>query len=330
MARSAFPAMIGAMDAKAPRDGPRPDGIGGGLHALAARWLAELAHERRASPKTVEAYGRDLRQFIAFWGADEADAAKLAAMTARDLRAFLAERREAGVGNRSLARQIAALRGFARFLEREKGLRCEALFTSRAPKAARSLPRPVAAGPARDLCAADALDDGNRPAWIAARDAAVLTLLYGCGLRISEALTLTGSYRAALTQGRVTVVGKGGRARALPVIPQVVAAIDAYLAACPYALEPGLPLFRGARGGALSPRIVQATMARMRGALGLPDSATPHALRHAFATHLLARGGDLRAIQELLGHASLSTTQVYTAVDARRLLEAYRGAHPRA
>jgi integrase/recombinase XerC len=158
----------------------------------------------------------------------------------------------------------------------------------------------------------------------------VLALLYGCGLRISEALALRRRDRETLAQGRLTVIGKGGRSRAVPVIAAVTAAVDVYLAQSPFAPKPDAPLFLGARGGALSPRIIQATVARLRGALGLPDSATPHALRHAFATHLLARGGDLRAIQELLGHASLSTTQVYTAVDTRRLLDAYRGAHPRA
>jgi integrase/recombinase XerC len=174
------------------------------------------------------------------------------------------------------------------------------------------------------------IEDGVSAPWIAWRDAAVLTLLYGCGLRISEALSLNGRDLAALEAGRLTVTGKGGRARGLPVIAQVRDAVRRYLTHCPYVPRPEDPLFRGARGGRLSPRLIQATMARMRGALGLPDSATPHALRHAFATHLLTRGGDLRAIQELLGHASLSTTQVYTAVDTRRLLDAYRSAHPRA
>ena len=301
------------------------------VHRLLVNWLASLAHERRASPKTVEAYGRDLRQFLDFLGsAHLADGAALARLTTADIRGFLGERREAGVGNRSLARQIAALRGFARFLERETGLRCEALFTIRAPKVVRSLPRPVAAQPARALCDPDMIEDGAHAPWIAWRDAAVLTLLYGCGLRISEALSLRGRDLASLESGRLTVLGKGGKARSLPAIAQVDQAVRNYLAQCPYAVKPDEPIFRGARGGPLSARIVQATMARMRGVLGLPDSATPHALRHAFATHLLTRGGDLRAIQELLGHASLSTTQVYTAVDTRRLLDAYRNAHPRA
>ncbi len=299
---------------------------------LLVRWLSALAHERRASPKTVEAYGRDLRQFLAFLSGRgfDRDGASLAQLSAGDIRGFLGERREAGVGNRSLARQVAALRGFARFLERETGIRCEALFAMRAPKAPRSLPRPVAAEPARSLCDADMIEDGVQAPWVAWRDAAVLTLLYGCGLRISEALSLCGRDLASLDAGRLTVMGKGGRARSLPVIAKVGEAVRLYLSQCPYAPKPGEPIFRGVRGGPLSPRLIQATMARMRGALGLPDSATPHALRHAFATHLLTRGGELRAIQELLGHASLSTTQVYTAVDSRRLIEAYRNAHPRA
>lgn len=301
------------------------------VHRLLVDWLASLAHERRASPKTVEAYGRDLRQFLDFLSpAQLRDSAELARLTAADIRDFLGERRDAGVGNRSLARQIAALRGFARFVERETGLRCEALFTMRAPKVARSLPRPVAAQPARALCDPDMIEDGTQAPWIAWRDAAVLTLLYGCGLRISEALSLRGRDLVSLESGRITVLGKGGKARRLPAIAQVNEAVRNYLTQCPYAPKPEEPIFRGARGGPLSPRIIQATMARMRGVLGLPDSATPHALRHAFATHLLTRGGDLRAIQELLGHASLSTTQVYTAVDTRRLLDAYRNAHPRA
>jgi integrase/recombinase XerC len=309
------------------------------VRLLMQRWLDALAHERRASPKTVEAYGRDLRQFLDFRAMPHSaeirrsplrQAADLATLSAADIRAFLASRREAGVVNRSLARQIAALRGFARFLERETGIRCEALFAIRAPKAPRSLPRPVAATPARAMCEAETIEDGAREAWIAARDAAVLALLYGCGLRISEALSLCGRDLAALDAGRITVIGKGGRARGLPVIAQVAQAVRLYLSQCPYSAKPDAPLFRGARGGPLSARIIQATVARLRGVLGLPDSATPHALRHAFATHLLARGGDLRAIQELLGHASLSTTQVYTAVDQARLIDAYRNAHPRA
>jgi integrase/recombinase XerC len=300
--------------------------------ALLTRWLEMLAKERRASQKTVEAYGRDLGQFLRFCAESGLAHAgeDLSQLTPSDIRAFLAARREAGVGNRSLGRQIAALRGFARFLEREFGIRCEALFAIRAPKAPRSLPRPIAPAPARDMCDPDLVEDGVRAPWIAARDAAVLALLYGCGLRISEALALRGRDLATFEDGRLTVVGKAGRMRMVPVLPQVRERVREYLAQSPYAAKTDESIFRGARGGPLSPRIIQATVARLRGALGLPSSATPHALRHAFATHLLARGGDLRAIQELLGHASLSTTQVYTAIDTHRLLEAYRNAHPRA
>jgi integrase/recombinase XerC len=303
-----------------------------GASTLLGRWLDALSKERRASPKTVEAYGRDLRQFLDFCascGIARA-CADFSELSPADIRGFLAMRRESGVANRSLARQIAALRGFARFLERETGIRCEALFAIRAPKAPRSLPRPVAPTPARALCDPELVEDGVRAPWIASRDAAVLALLYGCGLRISEALSLSGRDLATLEEGSLTVLGKGGRMRVVPALPRVRERVREYLAQCPYAVKPDAPIFRGARGGPLSPRVIQGTVARLRGALGLPASATPHALRHAFATHLLARGGDLRAIQELLGHASLSTTQVYTAVDTHRLLDAYRNAHPRA
>lgn len=303
-----------------------------GASALLARWLDALSKERRASPKTVEAYGRDLRQFLDFCASCRVAraCADFSELSPADIRGFLAMRRESGVANRSLARQVAALRGFARFLERETGVRCEALFAIRAPKAPRSLPRPVAPTPARALCDPELGEDGVRAPWIASRDAAVLALLYGCGLRISEALAVSGRDLATLEEGSLTVLGKGGRMRVVPALPQVRERVGEYLVQCPYPVKPDAPIFRGARGGALSPRVIQATVARLRGALGLPASATPHALRHAFATHLLARGGDLRTIQELLGHASLSTTQVYTAVDTHRLLDAYRSAHPRA
>jgi integrase/recombinase XerC len=199
----------------------------------------------------------------------------------------------------------------------------------RTPKIGKTLPRPLAVAAARRITATVELNDGTHAPWIDARDAAVLALLYGSGLRISEALGLT---RADIASGRdaVTVTGKGRKQRMVPVLPQVQALIADYVKLCPYHLPPDGPLFVGAKGGPLSPRIVQLAMARLRGALGLPDTATPHALRHSFATHLLARGGDLRAIQELLGHASLATTQIYTEVDAERLIEAYRSAHPRA
>jgi len=296
-------------------------------------WLAHLAGERRLSPKTLEAYGRDARQFFAFLtdhlgGPPTLDA--IARLKPMDLRAFLAARRAAGVTGRSLMRQLAALRSFARHLERAGLGTASAFVAMRAPKVSKGLPRPLTAEAARAVADAGSRAGEAREGWILARDAAVMALLYGCGLRISEALGLKGADVKALAAGSIIVNGKGGKMREVPVLPQVARAVADYVAACPYQLEPDGPLFVGARGGPLSPRIIQLAMERLRGALGLPDSATPHALRHSFASHLLGRGGDLRAIQELLGHASLSTTQIYTKVDAARLLAAYDAAHPRA
>jgi integrase/recombinase XerC len=241
----------------------------------------------------------------------------------------MAARRAEGIGSRSLMRGLAGARSFARFLERNGKGKVGALAAVRTPKPARTLPKPLPASAATRLTASDLRAGEERPPWVLARDAAVLALLYGAGLRVSEALGLKRQDIAAGTDS-LTVTGKGNKTRMVPLLPQVAALIESYVALCPFELPPDSPLFVGARGGSLSPRIVQFTMARLRGALGLPDSATPHALRHSFATHLLARGGDLRAIQELLGHASLSTTQIYTAVDAERLLDVYRSAHPRA
>jgi integrase/recombinase XerC len=241
----------------------------------------------------------------------------------------MAARRGAGIGSRSQMRTLAGVRGFARYLERNGKGKVGALAAVRAPKIGKTLPRPLPADMAKRVADPDlAAGDGNAP-WIHVRDAAVLALLYGSGLRISEALGLT---RGDFGGGRdaITVAGKGGKQRMVPVLPQVTKLVADYIALCPYDVPETGPLFVGAKGGALSPRVVQLSMARLRGALGLPDTATPHALRHSFATHLLARGGDLRAIQELLGHASLATTQIYTEVDAERLIEAYRSAHPRA
>ncbi|HMK70515.1 MAG TPA: tyrosine recombinase XerC [Xanthobacteraceae bacterium] len=302
-----------------------------GVAAAIGAWLAHLADERRMSPKTVEAYRRDVLQFLRFLAAHLGGAPslkELAALKPADVRAFLAARRADGIGSRSLMRTLAGVRGFARFLERNGKGKVGALAAVRTPKIAKTLPRPLAAGAAKRLADPDlAAGDGKEP-WIHARDAAVLALLYGSGLRIAEALGLErGDFGARDT---VTVTGKGGKERMVPVLPQVAKLIADYLALCPYDLPPDGPLFVGTKGGPLSARVVQQTMARLRGALGLAESATPHALRHSFATHLLARGGDLRSIQELLGHASLSTTQIYTEVDAERLIEAYRSAHPRA
>ena len=284
------------------------------------------------SPKTVEAYRRDVLQFLEFQAGHLGGApslADLAALTPADVRAFMAARRAAGIGSRSLdARMLAGTCASARFLERNGKGKVGALTAVRAPKVGKTLPRPLTASNAKQVADPDlAAGDGREP-WIHARDAAVLALLYGSGLRISEALGLKRVDFS--TDSAITVLGKGRKQRMVPVLPQVQKLVDAYIALCPYDLPFDAPLFVGAKGGPLSPRLVQLAMARLRGALGLPETATPHALRHSFATHLLARGGDIRSIQELLGHASLATTQIYTEVDAERLIEAYRSAHPRA
>jgi integrase/recombinase XerC len=299
-----------------------------------ARWLGYLGSEKRMSPKTVEAYQRDVQQFLAFLTehlGGQPSLSKLAKLTPADVRAFMASRRGDGIGSRSLMRSLAGMRSFARFLERNGKGKVGALAAVRAPKIAKTLPKPLHIAAAKQVSDADLRAGEERDPWVLARDAAVLALLYGSGLRISEALGLKRRDMPALGQSDVIrVVGKGNKQRMVPVLPQVSQMIADYVAICPYDLPSDGPLFVGARGGPLSPRIVQLVMERLRGALSLPDTATPHALRHSFATHLLARGGDLRAIQELLGHASLSTTQIYTAVDTERLLEVYRSAHPRA
>jgi integrase/recombinase XerC len=253
--------------------------------------------------------------------------ADVGALATTDLRAFMAARRNAGAGPRTLARGIAGIRSLIRFLEKQGAANGASIRAIRPPRQKRSLPKALAPAAARNIVARDsALDDEP---WIAARNAAVLTLLYGAGLRISEALGIARG-DAPVVSAVLRVRGKGGKERIVPVLPVAAAAVADYLGLCPYVLDPAGPLFVGARGGPLSPRIVQRAMAKLRGALGLPETATPHALRHSFATHLLASGGDLRTIQELLGHASLSTTQIYTAVDTERLLAAYQDAHPRA
>ena len=298
------------------------------------RWLGHLGAERRMSAKTCEAYGRDLRQFLAFLTdhlGGRPSLSDLAKLTPQDVRAFLAARRADGIGGRSLMRALAGVRSFARHLERQHKGTVAALAAVRAPKLAKTLPKPLTIVSAKRVADADLRASEEREPWILARDAAVLALLYGCGLRISEALGLKRGDMPAPRKGDVIrVTGKGGKQRLVPVLRQVTQSVADYVALCPYDLPADGPLFVGARGGPLSPRIIQLVMERLRGALSLPNTATPHALRHSFATHLLARGGDLRAIQELLGHASLSTTQIYTAVDTDRLLEVYRSAHPRA
>jgi integrase/recombinase XerC len=303
------------------------------LVAAVAAWLQHLAHERRLSARTIEAYGRDARQFLSFLGERFGAPPSVADFTEcapGDLRAFLAHRRAEAIDARSLQRGLSALKSLARHVAREGGETAAALGAVRAPKAGRRLPRPLSPADAKAMTTTTLRDGEEREPWVLARDAAVLALCYGAGLRISEALSIRRGDAPVGERDAITIVGKGQKSRSAPIIRPVRKAVEDYLSLCPYALKPAGPLFVGAKGGPLSPRIVQLAMARMRGALGLPESATPHALRHSFATHLLARGGDLRTIQDLLGHASLSTTQVYTGVDSARLLAAYRSAHPRA
>ena len=320
-------------DSKQPKLPAPPAFLASGeIRVEAATWLETLAFERRYSRHTIEAYGRDLRVFLAFLAEHRgrpADATLLKALEPSDLRAFLARRRNEGLESRSLLRALAATRSFMRHLEK-KGLgRTDVFAAVRPPKRPHHLPKALGVEDAKELIDPQTRAGETREPWIIARDCAVLGLLYGAGLRISEALSLTRADAPIGTTDRVSVLGKGGKTRVVPVIEPVRRLIEDYLALCPYDLSGGL-LFLGARGGPLSPRIIQLAVERMRGALGLPAGATPHALRHSFATHLLGRGGDLRTIQELLGHASLSTTQIYTAVDRARLFDAYRLAHPRA
>jgi integrase/recombinase XerC len=299
--------------------------------ALAA-WLEHLAQERRSSPRTLEAYGFAGRRYLAFMEQHRGEAISLEALgdiTAGEVRAWLAHLRAGDhpLSPRSLSQALSAVRGFHRFLDRRLDTPNAAIPLVRGPRVKPGAPRPVSEDQARGLIAEPALDP-DRESWEAARDEAVLTLLYGCGLRISEALSLKRSDAPFPEALRIT--GKGSKTRIVPVLPAVREATEAYLAEVPFGLSPNEPLFRAKRGGPLSPRHVQATVQTLRGRLGLPASATPHALRHSFATHLLGAGADLRSIQELLGHASLSTTQRYTQVDAAALLSAYSKAHPHA
>ncbi|ODT68297.1 MAG: recombinase XerC [Pelagibacterium sp. SCN 63-23] len=294
---------------------------------LLAAWLRELGAVRRLAPRTLDAYGRDLGQFMSFLSRHMGGPVSLQALQdlrGADIRAFMAQRRGESLGSRSLARVLSAIKSFFGFLERQGTLTTEALNVIRTPRIPRSLPKALTVLEARQ--AIDTTDAMEERPWVAARDMAVISLCYGAGLRISEALALT---RADLETSTLRVIGKGGKMRMVPLIAPVRAAIEAYLALVPFKLAADEKLFRGVRGGVLSPRLIQLRMEQLRSALGLPPSATPHALRHSFATHLLGRGGDLRAIQELLGHASLSTTQIYTSVDTERLLESYASAHPR-
>lgn len=301
------------------------------LMRLVGDWLKHLGSERRLADKTLIAYERDVRQFLSFLTlhiGEPPAATHLSALTPADIRAFFAKRRRDGIGGETLARGLAGLRSFLGFLEK-KGLASSAAAKAvRAPRRKKTLPKPVPAAAATRMVDAD--ESLDEEPWVAARNAAVLTLLYGCGLRISEALSLTRAQAPLPGTNSIRIIGKGGKERLVPVLPVVGEAVAAYIKLCPYPLDKDGALFRGVRGGPLSPRIIQLAVQRLRGALNLPDTATPHALRHSFATHLLSGGGDLRTIQELLGHASLSTTQVYTDVETERLMQVYKQAHPRA
>lgn len=304
------------------------DTLAADVAAAIADWTHWLARERRASPNTVAAYQRDLAAFTAFLTQHLGGAVSLAQMEclrAADVRAYLAEARRRGLQSASVARGLSTVRGFFRFLERTGRAKNAAIAGVRSPKLPRSVPKPLTVDAAHDVLREA---ETAREPWLAARDTALFTLLYGCGLRISEALGLP---RAAAPFGRSLVItGKGNKQRLVPILPAVQQAVAAYLAVCPFELPAPGPLFVGAHGKRLQAAVVQRQMRAIRARLDLPDTATPHALRHSFVTHLLSAGGDLRTIQELLGHASLSTTQKYTEVDAERLLEVYQSAHPRA
>jgi len=300
-----------------------------GLRAAVADWLRWLALERRAADHTVDAYLRDVAVFIAFAADHRGGAASTEALAAYkpvDFRAFLARRKAEGLGNASLGRALSAVKSLYRFLERHlEGFHNPAVATIRSPKRAVQLPKPLSIKETRATLETAAVLVAEP--WLGARDVALLTLLYGCGLRISEALGLNVGERPK--GDHLIITGKGGKQRMVPVLTPVRTAIDDYLAQCPYHLAADDPMFVGARGRRLHPSVVQKQVKRLRVALGLAETATPHALRHSFATHLLSAGGDLRSIQELLGHASLSTTQRYTQVDTDRLMEVFEAAHPR-
>ena len=296
--------------------------------ALAARWGSYLQHDRRRSPHTVRAYVATAHRFVEFLGRHRGESIgryALLALSASDLRAFLAERRGQGLGPSSAARELSAVRAFVRYAAEQQGEIAQ-LPRTRAPRRPRTLPRPVAPNEAVEL--ADDVAAAAYSAWAGARDLAILLLLYGAGLRVAEALSLTA--RILPIGATIRVTGKRSKTRVVPVLPAVAQAIEEYARQCPYPRAGDAPLFVGARGGPLNPDLVRRSVRAARKRLGLPDTLTTHALRHSFATHLLARGADLRSLQELLGHASLSSTQIYTAVDAAHLLDVYRHAHPRA
>ena len=307
---------------------PPPLALAPAMAEALARWLDGERGTRDLSDHTITAYQADLLAFLSFLGGYHGTPAlprTLADLTQTDMRAFAAEERARGLSPRSLARRQSAVRSFLRWISDHEGFDASRALSTRSPRYRRSLPRPIAPDQARAVLEmAGAMHDTP---WIAARDAAVLTLLYGLGLRIGEALALDG--RDWPFADALLIRGKGGRERIVPVLPVAHQAVAAYLRLCPWPLTAETPLFRGARGGRLNHAAIEGAMVRLRHALGLPETATPHALRHSFATHLLAAGGDLRTIQQLLGHASLSTTQVYTGVDDAHLLAVHRAAHPR-
>ncbi|MFL6748514.1 MAG: tyrosine-type recombinase/integrase [Sphingomicrobium sp.] len=306
----------------------RLEGEGHPARALAARWGSYLAYDRRRSPHRVRAYVATAHRLIEFLGryrGEEIGRFALLNLHAADLRAFLADRRGEGIGASSAAREMSAVRAFLTFAAEEQG-NAPQLPRTRAPRRPRTLPRP--ASPADAIALAEDAGAAAPCDWIGARDLAILLLLYGAGLRIAEAMGLTARVLPLGQAMRVT--GKRGKTRIVPLVPAVKEAINAYVALCPYPLAGDARLFVGAKGGPLNPDLVRRAVRGARARLGLPDSLTPHALRHSFATHLMARGVDLRSLQELLGHASLSSTQIYTDVDAARLLDVYRHAHPRA
>lgn len=299
------------------------------LRDAVVRWLSALGATQGASEKTVAAYRADVTAFLCFVQTHlgtQAGVAQIGRLTVSDMRAWMAHERARGIAPRSLARALSAVKGFTRWLAEREGFDATPVLSARAPKFHPKLPRPLAPDAAQAVI--KLAPHQSRTTWIGMRDAAVITLLYGCGLRISEALGLTGEDYPLAEVLRIT--GKGNKERLVPVIAPAREAVTAYVAACPFKPETGAPLFRGVRGRQLPARAIQKAMAAARTQLGLPASATPHAMRHSFATHLLSAGGDLRAIQELLGHASLSTTQAYTAVDTAHLMAIYEKAHPKA
>jgi integrase/recombinase XerC len=291
------------------------------LTDLIAQWSDHLRRDRRRSLHTVRAYVATAERLVAFLAVHQGGAPALDKVDASDLRAFLASRRMDGIVNSSAARELSAVRNFLTFVGGE-----DAVPRMKGPRVKKGLPRPIA--PHEVIALAEDVAEQSHEAWISARDWAVLLLLYGAGLRVGEAMGLTG--RILPLGETIAVKGKREKTRIVPLLPQVRTAIEAYLALCPYGMSAQEPLFRGARGGPLNPAIIRRSVRRARRSLGLADRTTPHALRHSFATHLLARGADLRALQELLGHASLSSTQIYTAVDTAYLLDVYQNAHPRA